>query len=50
MSKKEKKVFEKIKVGGFFFFLYQQPTLIFSKTFFLQNMRINNTNLTQKAD
>jgi hypothetical protein len=31
-------------------YIFFPPTLIFSKTFFLQKMRINNTNLTQKTD
>jgi hypothetical protein len=44
-----KKVFEKIIVGGLFLiFLFQLPSLIFSKTFFPLNLRTNNTKLLQK--
>jgi hypothetical protein len=46
-----RKVFEKIIVGGLFlFFLFQQPTLIFSKTFLPLNLRADNTKLMQKTD
>jgi hypothetical protein len=47
----ERKVFEKIRVGGFFSnFLFQQPTLNFSKTFLPLNLRGDSTNLMQKSD
>jgi hypothetical protein len=40
-----------IIVGGLFlFFLFQQPTLIFSKTFLPLNLRADNTKLMQKTD
>jgi hypothetical protein len=46
-----RKVFEKIIVGGLFlFFLFQQPTLIFSKTFLPFNLCADNTKLMQKTD
>jgi uncharacterized membrane protein YagU involved in acid resistance len=46
-----RKVFEKIIVGGLFLiFLFQQPTLILSKTFLPFNLRADSTKLMQKTD
>jgi hypothetical protein len=51
MWKHPREVFEKIIVGGLFLiFLFQQPTLIFSKTFLPLNLRADNTKLMQKTD
>jgi hypothetical protein len=42
-------IFEKIIVGGLFLILlFQQPTLIFSKTFLPLNLRAGHTKLMQK--
>jgi hypothetical protein len=44
-----RKVFEKIIAGGLFLiFWFQQPSLIFSKTFLPLNLRADNTKLMQK--
>jgi hypothetical protein len=46
-----RKVLEKIIVGGLFLiFAFQQPTLIFSKTFLPLNQHANKTKLLQKTD
>jgi hypothetical protein len=41
----EELFFEKIIAGGLFFFLFQKPTMIFSKTFLPLNLRADSTKL-----